>query len=600
MCGFVGACGLESRPTPEMARDLTSLIRHRGPDTGSEFWRDGVWLGFRRLAILDLHDRADQPMVDEKSGTALVMNGEIYNYLELRSTLEDLGHDFGTTGDTEVFLRGFIQWGVDLFPRCEGMFAAAIRRPDGDVILSRDRFGEKPLYFGRNRRSWWFGSEPAVVRAAGAGSARINPSRVLGFLGLGDIEDPGESYFDGISQVSAGTYLLIDSAGSMTSRRWFDVREMLARSWDAGAVEPAEVLSALDAAVRLRLRSDVPVGTSLSGGLDSSGVVSSLRAVDPDRELHAFTASFPGSAVDEWANAESVATAHGVTLHRVAPEPAEFVDSIPALVRAQGAPFDSPSVYAQWCVMRGARDVGVTVLLDGQGADETWGGYPKHAGLSLAGSTVAFRPDLAWRGAMSWKRFGPVPRPPWAQGAGLLAPVRSRQTLAATFGRRIAGPALATGRADDPFGPLVAGDVLRRVAAFDLQRGLLPRLLRFADRNSMAWSREIRLPYLDTKMVELGLRSNWSAGLRAGWTKLALRRSLASRLPEGIVWRRDKIAYQAPDQLWLQRHDIQEAVKGATAALVARGILRPAAGPKVSPWRRLSLATFIEENGLSA
>lgn len=201
---------------------------------------------------------------------------------------------------------------------------------------------------------------------------------------------------------------------------------------------------------------------------------------------------------------------------------------------------------------------------------------------------------------MSWKRFGPVPRPPWAQGAGLLAPVRSRQTLAATFGRRIAGPALATGRADDPFGPLVAGDVLRRVAAFDLQRGLLPRLLRFADRNSMAWSREIRLPYLDTKMVELGLRSNWSAGLRAGWTKLALRRSLASRLPEGIVWRRDKIAYQAPDQLWLQRHDIQEAVKGATAALVARGILRPAAGPKVSPWRRLSLATFIEENGLSA
>lgn len=601
MCGFVGAHGLAERPADDEAVALADMLRHRGPDSGSEYWRDGVWLAFRRLAVLDLSLRADQPMVDEHTGTTLAMNGEIYNYLELRSELEGRGHVFATTGDTEVFLRGFLEWGTSLFPRCEGMFAAAIRTSDGRVVLVRDRFGEKPLYYGRRGTAWWFGSEPGVVRAAGAGTGGLNRGRVLGFLGFGDIEDPADSYFEGIVQVPPGTYVCLDNGSLPRRSRWWRAAELLGRSWDAGAAGDEEVLAALDASVRLRLRSDVPVGTSLSGGVDSSGVVASLRAVDDTRELHAFTASFPGSSLDEWRYAKSIAEQFSVTLHRVEPDPAEFVAALRDVVRAQGAPIDSPSVFAQWCVMRAAQALGVTVLLDGQGADETWGGYPKHAGFALADEALRGRPDIAWRAAREWRRLGGAPRLKWTQAAGLLAPNRPRHLVAATAGgRAVAGSALAAERAPDPFGDLVKGRLLRRAAGFDLERGLLPRLLRFADRNSMAFGREVRLPYLDTTMVELGLRSNWAGGLGAGWTKLALRRALSRRLPREIAWRRDKIAYQVPDESWLQRPDIARAVEDATTSLIDLDILKARSSTSVSPWRRLSLAMFIDEHALSA
>lgn len=600
MCGFVGGWGLPERPSPVQSENLSALLTHRGPDSSGELWRQGVWLGFRRLAVLDLDGRADQPMVDEQTGTALVLNGEIYNYLELRRALELCGHRFSTTGDTEVFLRGYLEWGVDAFLRCEGMFAAAILRPDGAVLLTRDRFGEKPLFYGYDGRSWWFGSEPGVVRAAGAGSGRVSAPRLLGFLGFGDIEDPQASYFEGIAQVPPGNSLVIDSGGVSRPVPWWSINTLLDSTWNTGVVEPEEVLETLDTAVRLRLRSDVTVGTSLSGGLDSSGVMASLRAVDGGRELHAFTASFPGSSLDEWGYAERVAASHSVVLHRVEPDPIGFLTSLPALVRAQGAPFDSPSVYAQWCVMQAAQGASVTVLLDGQGADETWGGYPKHAGLNLVGLMLSAHPDRAVAGANTWRRFGRVPRPPWVQAAGLLAPARARRWVAfAVGGRRVAGPALDDVRAEDPFGQDVSGGLLRRVAEFDLHRGLLPRLLRFADRNSMAWGREIRLPYLDSRMVELGVRSDWSAGLRTGWTKLTLRKSFAVRLPAEIVWRRDKIAYQAPDDDWLMHPTVHGAVCAATGHLVDQGILRPSSADLVSPWRRLSLSAFLEESRLT-
>jgi asparagine synthase (glutamine-hydrolysing) len=350
--------------------------------------------------------------------------------------------------------------------------------------------------------------------------------------------------------------------------------------------------------VRLRLRSDVTVGTSLSGGVDSSIVAASIRAADPSRDLAAFTASFPGDPLDEFERAALTASRHGFQHHRVEPEVADFVADLPLLVRRQNGPIESPTVYAQWCVMRRALEEGTTVLLDGQGADETWGGYLKHPAASILAAALRGRVVSAASTLRAWS--GPGDRPAFevAQLGALLLPAALRvPALRALVARRrsMLGPALRHAAFDPPV-PAVSGDVVRRLASADLQRMILPRLLRYADRNSMAWSREVRLPYLDLRVAEAGLRSGWSAGHARGWTKYALRRAFEPVLPREVLWRRTKTAYQVPEERWISHPPVQRLLADARRDLVDRGVL--AARAAANPWRTLSLALFVDEYGL--
>src|SRR4051812_21685709 len=288
MCGIVGAVGLAREPVPDLVERVLDSIRHRGPDASGHIFQKGTWLGSRRLKILDLRDEANQPMVDEATGVTVVYNGELYNFLELRNDLERKGNRFDTSGDTEVLLRGYLEWGDALFPRCNGMWALAIRDPRrGCTLLCRDRFGEKPLYVGRaDDGAWWFGSEAATLRLAGAGTGRFDGSRVLNFLLFGDAEDPSGSYFEGISQVRPGHYLLLNDDGVVEERAWWELAEFAQAHWETTPASPEAIEDALHRAVRLRLRSDVLVGSSLSGGIDSSTILASIRAVDASREIH--------------------------------------------------------------------------------------------------------------------------------------------------------------------------------------------------------------------------------------------------------------------------------------------------------------------------
>lgn len=596
MCGIAGCVG--SNVGAARARAVLDALAHRGPDSENAVQREGVWFGFRRLAVLDLRARADQPMVDEETDVAVVFNGEIYNYVELRAELVRRGHRFRTTGDTEVLLAAYLEWGDRFAERCNGMFAFAVHDPRRDgVLLGRDRFGEKPLYVARDSRGrWWFASEVAAIVAAGAGSGRVDRGRVAVFLGIGDVEDPASSYIEGVVQVPPATTARLTAHGLVQNRRWWNLDDALDATKQA--VSPEAVRAALDEAVRLRLRSDVEVGTSLSGGLDSSSVVAAVRAVDPERRLHAFTASFPGERVDEWWHAAKVAAAHHVELHRVEPTLVGFLDELDLLVERQGAPFESPTVYAQWCVMRAARDLGVTVLLDGQGADETWGGYPKYVGFSWLDAVRVGQVRAAVRSVRTWRAFGRPPRPDVTQAVGLLMPARMRGRAVSLALRRSVGPALRDIVVGDPFGGVRGGRVLDRIIRADLSRTILPRLLRYADRNSMAWGREVRLPFLDPGLVRYALNSDLAAGLREGWTKHALRSAMAQRLPEEIVWRRDKLAYQTPDEIWLRDRRVADAVAAARRDLVARGFLR-GDGMWVAPWRALTLSRFLDRYRLT-
>jgi asparagine synthase (glutamine-hydrolysing) len=603
VCGIVGAVGLRAEPTPEAAAAVLASIRHRGPDASGHVYGDGIWLGSLRLKILDLRDEANQPMRDDETGVTLVYNGEIYNYLELRTLLEDAGHRFETKGDTEVVLRGYLEWGEDLFRRCNGMWALALHDPRrGGVLISRDRFGEKPLYVGQDTDgAWWFGSEAAALRVAGAGSGRYDRARVLNFLKFGDAEDPTGSFFEGIFQLPPGHFALLVPGGRLDPRQWWNLAEFATNSWldGFGAGDAQEVF---DDAVRLRLRSDVAVGASLSGGVDSSAIVASIRHVDPARPLHVFTASFPSHAIDEWERARRVATSFEAEAHRVEPTPQGFVEELPLLVRRQGGPFDSPSVYAQWCVMREAAANDVTVLLDGQGADETWGGYRKYVWFAVTDAILRGHFRSSGKIIRSWRAAADLPGPEPLQIVGLALPPGGRNVarLALRRATRWLGPALRDGPLIDPQGLKLHGPLLLQAAVADSSRVMLPRLLRYADRNSMAWSRELRLPFLDERVVSLGLAAGWRPGFESGWTKERLRQIAAQRLPDEVVWRRGKTAYDVPDRDWLAHPRVRAQVSESVEFLRARQILAPRREPQTTPWRALALAAFLAEHNLAA
>jgi asparagine synthase (glutamine-hydrolysing) len=297
----------------------------------------------------------------------------------------------------------------------------------------------------------------------------------------------------------------------------------------------------------------------------------------------------------------SVASELNAITHRVEPDPARFVEELERLVVHQGAPIESPSVYAQWCVMRRAKEEGVTVLLDGQGADETWGGYPKYLWLAVADASRRGRVRDAERLLRTWRRLGALPPLAARQvGAlGLARPARAVAVKAFTAAARTSlGPALRDVEPSPPELPRERA-LLQRGAAADLKRILLPRLLRYADRNSMAWSRELRLPFLDPDLAALGLRTGWSVGLAHGWTKYGLRRAAAERLPAEIVWRREKTAYETPDQDWLRLPAVAAAVADARRSLAAEGLLQPSGGGTISPWRILSLALLMRAYALA-
>ncbi|HEV2776077.1 MAG TPA: asparagine synthase (glutamine-hydrolyzing), partial [Solirubrobacteraceae bacterium] len=371
MCGIAGTVG---GPAPDAAvlDAMAAAMAHRGPD-GQGVWHDAhAGLAFRRLAIIDLAERSNQPL--HLGPWHLVFNGEIYNYRELREELRRAGHTFVTEGDGEVLLHAWDEWGEGALDRVNGMFAFAIWHDEHRILtLAADPFGEKPLYWALEGGQLVFASDIRALVRAQPGLRQPRDSALAPYLGLGLMPPIEESFFARVRRLPAA-HLLRFTAGRATVERFWAPRRVPvpATYGEAVAVLRAELVDS----IRLRLRSDVPVGTSLSGGVDSSAIVCLSAELAGDHRRHAFTARFPGYERDEWEYAHEVAQTAGVLEHHpVAPTPAELLGDLDALVRDQEEPFGGLSIYAQWRVMKAARAAGVTVLLDGQGADELFGGY---------------------------------------------------------------------------------------------------------------------------------------------------------------------------------------------------------------------------------
>jgi asparagine synthase (glutamine-hydrolysing) len=522
---------------------MASAMVHRGPD-GQGLWRDDeLGLAFRRLAIIDLDERSNQPL--HLGPLHLVFNGEIYNYLELRDELVGLGHRFATEGDGEVLLHAWAEWEELALDRLNGMFAFGIWDDQRHrLTLAVDPFAEKPLLYHVSAGRLLFASDVRALKAVDPTIGLPDENAIGAFVALNAMPTLPRTFFGDLRRLP-GSHLA----------RWERGRLSVRRYWRPGKVPVSadpklaagRLRELLGDSVRLRLRSDVPIGTSLSGGVDSSGIVGICARLAAGQVRHAFTASFPGFERDEWAYAAEVAHVAGVAgHHRVCPSSEQLLEDLELLVRDQQEPFGGTSIYAQWRVMRAAREAGVTVLLDGQGGDELFGGYSGVAGWALrsAGPRSALRALLADRGIAGDLAIA------YAVGRTPRALARHhRMRRASPYVRReIAHEAAALDRL--PADWKHTGSPLRRELLVQAFRSSLPNLCRYGDRNSMAHSVEMRMPFLDRRVAEFALSLPPSMVFDKGVTKRVLRAALRGLVPDAVLDRREKVGYETPERAW--------------------------------------------------
>jgi asparagine synthase (glutamine-hydrolysing) len=557
MCGICGVLRRDAEPVaPETIASMVEMLRHRGPDGDGCYFRPGIAFGFTRLAIIDLTAASDQPIIDDATGVALVFNGEIYNYIELRAELRELGHTFKSEGDGEVILRSYLEWGTSCLQRFNGMFAFAIwDGRSGQLLLARDRFGEKPLFYARSAGNVIFASEMKAILAARPELRQPNLRAVYRYLARGDLNLDDESFFQGIESLPAAHYLLLDRELRGAPRRYWEPSA-------AGGV-PLKRADAIEGfrelvfdAIRLRLRADVPIGSSLSGGIDSSSIVSTIDALKANQEIQqrTFSARFHSRAHDEGRYIREVTA--GAEAHETWVEPDAFVEQFARMQWHQEEPIASTSPFAQYCVMRLARERGTTVLLDGQGADEAMAGYDQAHGIVWAHWLSRGRLDrLGVELAAYAKRYHEEPWRPALFATYYLLPQAARDRIAARY---YGSNAVMAGELRDRFAPAPVESIEPVV---DRQRNQLvrwqlvtqlPEFLRYADRNSMAFSREVRLPFLDHRLVEYCFALPAGLLLNGATTKVVLREAMRGIVPDVILERKDKLAYSPPQARWLR------------------------------------------------
>jgi asparagine synthase (glutamine-hydrolysing) len=546
MCGIVGLFNRdpEAPINTEALWQMLAPIQNRGPNGQSVWTGRGVGLGHARLSILDLDHRSDQPMVDKETGRVITFNGEIYNYLELREELSRLGYRFTTTGDTEVILKAYDRWGPDCLSRFNGMWALAIYDPANQTLFcARDRLGIKPFVYGMDRRQLVFASEAKAICAAFAKFSVPHLAFLRHFIETGNFAGSDTTFYRELKNLLPGHYFVVRPGEEPQPVRYWQWQPTLVTPMpsEAEAVEQFEAL--LSDAIRLRFRSDVPVGVCLSGGLDSSSIVA-LASQLFDRPISTFSCIYPGlPSLDESQYIRKTTEKFGCDAHLVEPAMPELVPMIRQSIWEQDGPTGTPAVLSQRAVMSIAHGH-VTVLLDGQGADELLGGYHSYFPQSL--QTLMRRilqaPTPA-NIAAYWQAAKAI-RDRTGASCEKLSRILRHAGRPARFSR--------TPFASSQLGAVSPcnGDDLNTKLIEDLLYNTLPQLLHYEDRNSMAFSLESRLPFLDYRLVEYLFSLPCSFKIKGARTKVLLYESMKAKLPPEVLSRKDKMGYATPGQSW--------------------------------------------------
>lgn len=573
MCGICGIFSFEGPVERELIARMRDVMEHRGPDDAGLYVNGSIGLGHRRLSIIDLSPAGHQPMSNEDRTIWLTYNGEVYNYLDLRPYLEAKGHVFNSQTDAEVIIHAYEEWGEECLQRFNGMWSFALWDERKErLFCARDRLGIKPFYYHWDGRRFRFASEIKALLIDPAVERQVNESVVYDYLAHTALDHREETFFLGILRLMPAHYLIVNSEGLKAVRYWdLDPRNVQPDTngdSDADRRYVARFYELFEDSIRLRLRSDVPVGTCLSGGLDSSSIVCvANQLMFPEgnvqnREVEArqktFSACFNEPEYDERPFIEEVLARTGAERNLTFPSAHEVFDIVNDVMWHQEEPFSATNRFAQWCVMRLARERGVKVLLNGQGGDELLAGYIGLYQLYLCWDLLThFRFGRLAREVVGFLSYHSFPN------AGQLrrGALRVLPSLPSGIGRKLSSevpPWLAPDFAMAYRDRNEADVETKYSSRFDeyLYRRLvgngLPALLRYEDKHSMAFSIEARVPFLDHRLVEYTFSLPFSQKIRDGMTKVVLRNAMKGILPEKVRTRIGKLAFSPPESIWLR------------------------------------------------
>jgi asparagine synthase (glutamine-hydrolysing) len=609
MCGIAGFLTFSEKTVQlSVLKKMTDSLAHRGPNGEGHWISENTKIGFghRRLSILDLSHSSDQPM-HYLDRYIMVFNGEIYNYTELKTNLEAQGHKFRTTGDTEILIAMYATYKEQCLSFLDGMFAFAIYdKKEQIVFCARDRFGEKPFFFSYLKNdSFVFASELKALWAAGI-PKKYNNKMVFNYLADGYLDDPKESsatFYNNCYKLAHAHYLIIDlKTSNISISKYYEIKKT---SLDISLKEASEKLRELFyVSVSRRLRSDVPVGSSLSGGLDSSWVVKTIEDISKNfhqKSQNTFSAIFPGFEKNEEKYIQLLLKPTDIISHFIIPEAEGFYSEFEKLCYHQDEPFGSASIYVQYKVMQLAKEKGITVLLDGQGADEILAGYHHYFPIFLNELAKTdknlFESERTLLGYKKNSLFIEKYLTTSLKREIKKLVLRKNQWSEKIFNKEFFENNL-------PYTfvkPQEALDQLNEALEHSTMQKGLQTLLRYADRNSMAHSREVRLPFLNHDLVDFVFSLPAQFKIKEGFSKYAMRLA-AHSIPDEIRWRRDKIGFEPPQAEWLKNKYFSEKVNDIKAKLVQEKILNkailnkkintPAAHDKSLDWRILSLNNF--------
>jgi asparagine synthase (glutamine-hydrolysing) len=606
MCGIVGTLNLDGSPVDtNLLREMTGCLKHRGPDDEGyvlidiskarcepraghdttpeirqaakhilaplEFPAD-LAFGHRRLSIIDLSPAGHQPMCNEDKDICIVYNGEIYNYQQIRRELVTSGHQFQSNTDTEVVVHAYEEWGTDCLQKFNGMWAFAIwDGKEKKLFCSRDRFGIKPFYYFFDSERFLFASEIKALLVADFVPKKQNDRAVYDYLAYWLIDHVEETFFAGVRQLKGGYYLELHQGEKVPRvQQYYDIP--LGNKPDGLSEEEYErqFYKLFEDSVRLRLISDVPVGSCLSGGLDSSSVVcvidklmreQGVKVPGTEGVQKTFSARYEDRRHDEGSFIQSVAEKARVDAHYTYPTAEGLIQKLERLMWHQEQPFTSTSIYAQWEVFELVKTSGVKVVLDGQGGDELLAGYLSY----LTGLFSDFIKALQWRSLITefradWQLPHNAINIALLIAAFEILPQSMKNTVRRIMrvgGNRWIDKNFAARFEEYP--PVDSGREKSGASSFTLQsyRSIMstsiPSYLRYEDKNSMAHSVEARVPFLDHRLVEFAFSLPWNQKIFRGTRKRILRNAMKGIIPESVRNRKDKIAFGTPEDIWFKK-----------------------------------------------
>ncbi len=604
MCGIAGIISSNSTLiSKQRLQNMTDALAHRGPD-GEGFWINEdatVGFGHRRLSIIDLSDAAAQPM-QYLDRYYIIHNGEIYNYTELKTELQKAGYIFRTQSDTEVIPAAYDHWKEECVDHFDGTFAFTIwDEKEKTLFAARDRFGEKPFFYYFDNKQFVFGSEMKALWAAGI-ERKANLKMLFNLITIGYVDNPGqpdETFYESIKKLPAACLLKYNTTFQepVIEKYWdIDLQNQSKKINDKEAI--GQFIHLFSDSIKKRLRSDVPIGTSLSGGLDSSSVVAFSNRENSINNSHkCFTAVFPGFEKDESLFAGKVADQFHLQHHTVSVSANDLTRDLEKLFYHQEEPFGSASIYAQYKVFESAKNNNVKVLLDGQGADEVLAGYHKY--YKWYWQELFHKRKLLRSGELKAAKNNEVQEKFGVKNIfasifpDLATVILERQYLLNALTHEDLTRDFKRLQSKEAYYTTPAISNLNGALYFNTCTHGLEELLRFADRNSMAHGREVRLPFLNHELVEFifSLPSNFK--IRNGWTKWLLRKTVENDLPPEIAWRKEKVGFEPPQKSWMEMKPVQEVILNAKKKLVQENILRPEVlNKKIQPSSGIDVDNF--------